>query len=150
MVWQDPIILTGDSVLSIAGVTWGIKQTFKIGGCLSSGGQRAPLRAQPSLRASASQSVARRLPLPEGNDGGADNAKMKGLFKSKPRTPADLVRQTRDLLIFVDLGAPDTKESKRDEKVFCLLFWCIICCSVFGWSRGLCSWHCDGIWIDSQ
>ncbi|XP_047939443.1 putative MO25-like protein At5g47540 [Salvia hispanica] len=42
---------------------------------------------------------------------------MKSLFKSKPRTPADLVRQTRDLLIFADLGAPDTKESKRDEKM---------------------------------
>ncbi|KAL8488058.1 hypothetical protein ACS0TY_024366 [Phlomoides rotata] len=41
---------------------------------------------------------------------------MKGLFKSKPKTPADLVRQTRDLLIFVDHGGPDTKESKRDEK----------------------------------
>ncbi|KAL8461609.1 hypothetical protein ACS0TY_032913 [Phlomoides rotata] len=42
---------------------------------------------------------------------------MKGLFKSKPKTPADLVRQTRDLLIFVDHGGPDTKESKRDEKM---------------------------------
>ncbi|KAK6934533.1 Mo25-like [Dillenia turbinata] len=27
---------------------------------------------------------------------------MKGLFKSKPRTPVDLVRQTRDLLIYLD------------------------------------------------
>ncbi|KAG8385836.1 hypothetical protein BUALT_Bualt03G0086600 [Buddleja alternifolia] len=42
---------------------------------------------------------------------------MKGLFKSKPKTPADLVRQTRDLLIFADGGAPDTKESKRDDKM---------------------------------
>ncbi|KAL3850947.1 hypothetical protein ACJIZ3_012829 [Penstemon smallii] len=42
---------------------------------------------------------------------------MKGLFKSKPKTPADLVRQTRDLLIFIDRGAPDTKESKRDDKM---------------------------------
>lgn len=62
--------------------------------------------------------MARRLPLAEINDGGVDNAKMKGLFKAKPRTPADLVRLTRDLLIFVDGGAPDTKESKREEKVF--------------------------------
>ncbi|KAI3466514.1 hypothetical protein Pfo_023177 [Paulownia fortunei] len=42
---------------------------------------------------------------------------MKGLFKSKPKTPADLVRQTRDLLIFADRGGPDTKESKREEKM---------------------------------
>ncbi|KAL7103089.1 hypothetical protein ACP275_08G159700 [Erythranthe tilingii] len=42
---------------------------------------------------------------------------MKGLFKSKPKTPADLVRRTRDLLIFVDLGGLDTKETKRDEKM---------------------------------
>ncbi|KAK6133182.1 hypothetical protein DH2020_033072 [Rehmannia glutinosa] len=41
---------------------------------------------------------------------------MKALFKSKPKTPADLVRQTRDLLIFVDRGGPDTKENKREEK----------------------------------
>ncbi|XP_024987885.1 putative MO25-like protein At5g47540 isoform X4 [Cynara cardunculus var. scolymus] len=40
---------------------------------------------------------------------------MKGLFKSKPKTPVDLVRQTRDLLIFVDLN-PETRESKREEK----------------------------------
>ncbi|KAL1560017.1 putative MO25-like protein [Salvia divinorum] len=42
---------------------------------------------------------------------------MKSLFKSKPRTPAHLVRQTRDLLIFADIGAPDTKEIKRDKKM---------------------------------
>ncbi|KAL6520490.1 hypothetical protein OROHE_017078 [Orobanche hederae] len=42
---------------------------------------------------------------------------MKALFKSKPKTPADLVRQTRDLLIFADGGGGDTKESKRDEKM---------------------------------
>ncbi|KAL0310770.1 UNVERIFIED_CONTAM: putative MO25-like protein [Sesamum angustifolium] len=42
---------------------------------------------------------------------------MKSLFKSKPKTPADLVRQTRDLLIFIDTGGSDTKESKRDEKM---------------------------------
>jgi len=41
---------------------------------------------------------------------------MKGLFKSKPRTPADVVRQTRDLLLFVD-RSPETRESKREEKV---------------------------------
>lgn len=73
-------------------------------------------------RPPAPQASIRRLPLPEPTDAGADNAKMKSLFKSKPRTPADLVRQTRDLLIFVDLGGPDTKESKRDEKVLLLIF----------------------------
>ncbi|KAJ9566352.1 hypothetical protein OSB04_002318 [Centaurea solstitialis] len=40
---------------------------------------------------------------------------MKGLFKSKPKTPVDLVRQTRDLLIFAD-SKPDSRESKREEK----------------------------------
>ncbi|KAK4491897.1 hypothetical protein RD792_002678, partial [Penstemon davidsonii] len=74
---------------------------------------------QPAARrASASQPVVRRLPVTENNDGAAaDIAKMKGLFKSKPKTPADLVRQTRDLLIFIDRAAPDTKESKRDDKM---------------------------------
>lgn len=80
---------------------------------MSNRGQPAPQRA-PAL-----QAASRRLPLPDSNDGGADNAKMKSLFKSKPKTPADLVRQTRDLLIFVDHGGPETKESKREEKVFC-------------------------------
>ena len=41
---------------------------------------------------------------------------MKSLFKSKPKTPVDLVRQTRDLLIYADRGS-DSRESKREEKV---------------------------------
>ncbi|KAG1342182.1 hypothetical protein COCNU_05G004110 [Cocos nucifera] len=41
---------------------------------------------------------------------------MKGLFKSKPRTPADVVRQTRDLLIYIDINW-NTREAKREEKV---------------------------------
>ncbi|KAI4371641.1 hypothetical protein MLD38_009968 [Melastoma candidum] len=41
---------------------------------------------------------------------------MKGLFKSKPRTPVDIVRQTRDLLVALDLNA-ESKESKREEKM---------------------------------
>jgi hypothetical protein len=48
-------------------------------------------------------------------------SEMKGLFKSKPRTPAEVVRQTRDLLLYVQ-RAPDTRESKREEKVRLLLF----------------------------
>ena len=43
--------------------------------------------------------------------------RMKGLFKSKPRTPADVVRQTRDLLIYVDQSSSSLSDSKREEKV---------------------------------
>lgn len=42
---------------------------------------------------------------------------MKSLFKSKPKTPAETVRHTRDLLIFADRGGTDVKESKREEKM---------------------------------
>ncbi|KAJ6747801.1 CALCIUM-BINDING PROTEIN 39-RELATED [Salix koriyanagi] len=42
---------------------------------------------------------------------------MKGLFKSKPRTPADVVRQTRDLLIYVDQSSSSLSDSKREEKM---------------------------------
>ncbi|SPT17182.1 unnamed protein product [Triticum aestivum] len=42
---------------------------------------------------------------------------MKGLFKSKPRTPADVVRQTRELLIYVDLHAGSRgADPKREEE----------------------------------
>ncbi|XP_022927433.1 putative MO25-like protein At5g47540 isoform X2 [Cucurbita moschata] len=41
---------------------------------------------------------------------------MKSLFKPKPRTPVDVVRQTRDLLMYTD-RSPETKESKREEKM---------------------------------
>ncbi|KAK9715092.1 hypothetical protein RND81_06G143200 [Saponaria officinalis] len=40
---------------------------------------------------------------------------MKGLFKSKPRTPPELVRLSRDLLILVDQNS--IRESKREEKM---------------------------------
>ncbi|XP_010657417.1 putative MO25-like protein At5g47540 isoform X2 [Vitis riparia] len=40
---------------------------------------------------------------------------MKGLFKSKPRTPAELVRYMRELLIFIDRGA-QTREQKREKQ----------------------------------
>jgi len=43
--------------------------------------------------------------------------KMKGLFKSKPKTPADVVRQTRDLLLYAQRVPSDSRESKRDEKM---------------------------------
>ncbi|XP_055811245.1 putative MO25-like protein At5g47540 [Solanum dulcamara] len=42
---------------------------------------------------------------------------MKGLlFKSKPKTPVELVRQTRDLLIYTQRNS-DVRESKREEKM---------------------------------
>lgn len=47
-----------------------------------------------------------------------DGAKMKGLFKSKPRTPPDVVRQTRELLIYLDLHAGSRgADAKREEKM---------------------------------
>ncbi|KAG9139205.1 hypothetical protein Leryth_018791 [Lithospermum erythrorhizon] len=42
---------------------------------------------------------------------------MKGIFKSKPKTPTDLVRQTRDLLTYVDRVGIESREPKRDEKM---------------------------------
>lgn len=43
---------------------------------------------------------------------------MKSFFRTKPKTPAELVRQTRDLLIFADRAAAlDIKDVKRDEKM---------------------------------
>ncbi|XP_050205680.1 putative MO25-like protein At5g47540 [Mercurialis annua] len=41
---------------------------------------------------------------------------MKGLFKSKPRTPLELLQQTRELLMFFDNNT-ETRERKRDEKM---------------------------------
>lgn len=86
-----------------------------IGACLSgqSGGRRASSSAAPL----------RRLPT-EGGLSEPNPDKMKGLFKSKPRTPADTVRQTRDLLIFAN-RSPDPRENKRDEKVQSSLSPCV-------------------------
>ncbi|MBA0807931.1 hypothetical protein Gohar_023706, partial [Gossypium harknessii] len=72
-----------------------------------------------------SRAVARRLPQPVALFHTATAANvcdkssptnMKGLFKSKPRTPVDMVRQTRDLLIYAG-RSPDSRESKREEKM---------------------------------
>ncbi|KAI3456852.1 hypothetical protein Pfo_013515 [Paulownia fortunei] len=42
---------------------------------------------------------------------------MKNLFKSKkPRTPVDIVRETKELLLYIDSGADDGNP-KRDEKL---------------------------------
>ncbi|PKA49844.1 Putative MO25-like protein [Apostasia shenzhenica] len=40
---------------------------------------------------------------------------MKGLFKSKPRSPVELVRQTRELLIYVDKW--DNRDVKHEDKL---------------------------------
>ncbi|KAF9664405.1 hypothetical protein SADUNF_Sadunf16G0015600 [Salix dunnii] len=48
---------------------------------------------------------------------GGDSKRMKGLFKSKPRTPVDIVRQTRDILIFADQSSTSLSDSKREEKM---------------------------------
>lgn len=69
----------------------------------------SPPRAPPLSSASAAAAA-----LAAADDG----AKMKGLFKSKPRTPADVVRQTRELLIFLDLHSGSRGgDAKREEKV---------------------------------
>ena len=58
-----------------------------------------------------------------------DSNRMKGLFKSKPRTPVDVVRQTRDLLIYVDRSSSSLSDSKREEKVgIIFIHFCIILC----------------------
>ncbi|KAJ7960285.1 putative Calcium-binding protein [Quillaja saponaria] len=41
---------------------------------------------------------------------------MKCLFKQKPRTPLELMRHTRELLIYVDKNT-ETREHKREEKM---------------------------------
>ncbi|KAK8592220.1 hypothetical protein V6N13_062806 [Hibiscus sabdariffa] len=72
-------------------------------------------------------SVAQRLRQPEAqrdryttstsnNFDYSSSTRMKGLFKSKPRTPADIVRQTRDLLGYASRST-DGRESKREEKM---------------------------------
>ncbi|KAF3656105.1 hypothetical protein FXO38_14340 [Capsicum annuum] len=44
--------------------------------------------------------------------------KMKGLlFKSKPKTPVELVRSTRDLVMYIQRSHSDVRESKREEKM---------------------------------
>ncbi|KAK4755563.1 hypothetical protein SAY87_009320 [Trapa incisa] len=41
---------------------------------------------------------------------------MKGLFKSKPRTPVEVVRHAHELLIFIDRNQ-EVRENKREEKI---------------------------------
>lgn len=97
-----------------------VEREGKIGLCFSSSKSLARSRASASpavviQRLSSPSSAA----APPENEGEAENnKKMKSLFKSKPKTPVDLVRQTRDLLVYADLNAPDTREIKREEKMF--------------------------------
>ncbi|PPD98932.1 hypothetical protein GOBAR_DD04056 [Gossypium barbadense] len=51
----------------------------------------------------------------------SSSTKMKGIFKSKPRTPVDIVRQTRDLLSFAARSS-ESRESKREEKLKSILY----------------------------
>jgi hypothetical protein len=83
-------------------------------GCFSFGsaGRRrpkaSPLPSPPRLTASAAAAAA----------AADDGAKMKGLFKSKPRTPVDVVRQTRENLVHLDLNSGSRGgDAKREEKV---------------------------------
>lgn len=89
-------------------------------GCFSfgSGGRRrpaaSPLPSPPRAPPLASSASATAAALAAADDG----AKMKGLFKSKPRTPADVVRQTREHLIFLDIHSGSRGgDAKREEKV---------------------------------
>lgn len=66
---------------------------------------------------------------------------MKNLFKSKkPRTPVDIVRETRKLLLYIDSGADDGNP-KRNEKVdlFCIapsfeFMFLLVCFTYIGYS----------------
>ncbi|KAF9587892.1 hypothetical protein IFM89_006146 [Coptis chinensis] len=44
---------------------------------------------------------------------------MKSIFKSKPKTPAEIVCRTRDLLVFLNTNSSSTtfREAKREEKL---------------------------------
>lgn len=105
----------------------GKKGGVRIGSCVSKRGagrdasasaRRLPSQHLTGSLISSSSAVAYGGEPSDPSDIGG--AKMKGLFKSKPRTPADLVRQTRDLLLYADRSnsLPDLRESKREEKVF--------------------------------
>ncbi|CAN6910013.1 unnamed protein product, partial [Brassica oleracea] len=92
----------------------------KIGSCVSTRGGAGRDHSAPSRRLSSqhlsgslTSSSATGEPSDQSDLGGA---KMKGLFKSKPRTPSDLVRQTRDLFLYAH-GSISLPDSKRDEKM---------------------------------
>lgn len=86
-----------------------------------SGGSSTAARAASASSAGSQRQQLQRLSSSTAAAAATDidnNVKMKALFKSKPKTPADLVRQTRDLLMYADRTS-DTRETKREEKVDC-------------------------------
>ncbi|KAG2261765.1 hypothetical protein Bca52824_068844 [Brassica carinata] len=96
----------------------------KIGSCVSSRGGAGRGDAPAPSRRLSSQHLSGSLTSSSAAAGGEPSdqsdlggAKMKGLFKSKPRTPSDLVRQTRDLLLYADRSISLPPDSKRDEKM---------------------------------
>ncbi|CAN7043947.1 unnamed protein product [Brassica rapa subsp. trilocularis] len=109
------LIVTVDGSIGVAGA--GVSKKYEaIGGAAR--GASTPARRLSLQRHSGSLSSSglAREPSDQSDNGGG---KMKGLFKSKPRTPADIVRQTRDLLLYADRSKslPDLRESKREEKM---------------------------------
>ncbi|OAE34007.1 hypothetical protein AXG93_3891s1200 [Marchantia polymorpha subsp. ruderalis] len=53
--------------------------------------------------------------------GGRAISTMKGLFKNKPRTPAELVRVTRDMLSTLDAMPQSRVDARKEEKVLQLV-----------------------------
>ena len=53
-----------------------------------------------------------------------EKEQMKGLFKQKPRSPVEVVRQTREMLIYVDMHW-NSRDPKREEKVIDFYLLCI-------------------------
>lgn len=88
---------------------WEKQGRFKIGNCVlspSSATKELPQQQKPR------QKQLEQAVLP------SEPANMKSLFKTKPRTPPDVVRQTRDLLLYAQRSSSsDSRESKREEKV---------------------------------
>ncbi|XP_047331463.1 putative MO25-like protein At5g47540 [Impatiens glandulifera] len=71
-------------------------------------------KSQSLVRGASPQLAIQRLASPEKGD--VENKSVKAIVKPKPGTPADLVRQAHDLLIYVDQNN-DTRATKREEKM---------------------------------
>ncbi|KAG2302120.1 hypothetical protein Bca52824_030771 [Brassica carinata] len=98
----------------------GKEERVRIGSCVSTrgGAGRDASSAAAARRRLSSQHLSGSLTSSAAGD---PSDQSKGLFKSKPRTPVDLVRHTRDLLLYADRSnsslPPDLRDSKRDEKM---------------------------------
>jgi len=85
-----------------------LRGCFSFGSAGRSRPKASPLPSPPRLTAAVAAAAA----------AADDGAKMKGLFKSKPRTPVDIVRQTREGLVQLDLHSGSRSgDAKREEKV---------------------------------